>query len=69
MLWVMHAHSQPILCAYFFVDGRLAIHRANSDIRKLVRSVSKWAASVAMAKLFDKMPPTTPIARGTALSF
>lgn len=42
---------------YFFVDGRPAIHIANSDIIKLAKSVSKCAASVAMAKLFDTTPP------------
>lgn len=43
---------------YLRVDGRPAIHMANNDIMKLAKSVSKWAASVAMAKLFDHTPPT-----------
>lgn len=30
---------------------------ANSEIIKLAKSVSKCAASVAMAKLFDRTPP------------
>lgn len=38
----------------FFVEGRLAIHSENSDIIKLAKSVSKWAASEAIAKLFDR---------------
>lgn len=46
-------------CTYFRVDGRPANHIANNDIIKLAKSVSKWAASVAMAKLLDQTPPTT----------
>lgn len=38
----------------FFVFGLLAIYRENSEIMKLAKSVSKWAASEAIAKLFDK---------------
>lgn len=30
---------------------------AKSDIIKLAKSVKRWAASVAIAKLFDKTPP------------
>lgn len=48
-----------ILNIYLRVDGRPANHIANKDIIKLAKSVSKWAASVAMAKLFDITPPTT----------
>lgn len=44
---------------YFCVDGRPAIQMANSDIIKLAKSVNRWAASVAMARLFDSTPPTT----------
>ena len=42
---------------YRFVDGLPANQMANSDIMKLAKSVNKWAASVAIAKLFDKTPP------------
>lgn len=38
----------------FFVAGLVAIHREKRLIMKLAKSVSKWAASVAIAKLFDK---------------
>lgn len=43
---------------YFLVDGRPASQMANSDIMKLAKSVSRCAASVAMAKLLDQTPPT-----------
>lgn len=36
---------------------------ANSEIIKLAKSVSKCAASVAMAKLFDRTPPEKEIER------
>lgn len=42
---------------YRWVEGRPAIQMANNEIIKLAKSVNKWAASVAIAKLFDKMPP------------
>lgn len=48
-----------IVYTYLRVDGRPAIQMANNDIIKLAKSVSKWAASVAIAKLFDITPPTT----------
>lgn len=50
-----------LLChkIYLRVDGRPANHIANNDIMKLAKSVSKCAASVAIAKLFDQTPPTT----------
>ena len=35
-----------------------ATHIENNDIIKEAKSVSKWAASVAMAKLFAQIPPT-----------
>lgn len=37
----------------FFVAGLVAIHNANKDIIKLAKSVSRCAASVAIAKLLD----------------
>jgi len=40
------------------VAGRLAIHNENKLIMKLAKSVRRWAASVAMARLFDRYPPT-----------
>lgn len=43
---------------YLRVDGRPANQIANNDIIKLAKSVSKWAASVAIAKLLDHTPPT-----------
>lgn len=42
---------------YRCVEGRPAIQMANSDIIKLAKSVNKWAASVAIAKLLDQIPP------------
>lgn len=42
---------------YRCVEGRPAIHMANRDIIKLAKSVNKWAASVAIAKLLDQIPP------------
>jgi len=39
------------------VDGRPAIQMENREIIKLAKSVSKCAASVAMAKLIDRTPP------------
>ena len=35
-----------------------ATHIENNEIIKEAKSVSKWAASVAMAKLFAQIPPT-----------
>lgn len=53
------AISKQTHSTYLRVDGRPANQIANSDIIKLAKSVSKWAASVAIAKLFDHIPPTT----------
>lgn len=39
------------------MEGRAANHIAKSDIIKLAKSVNKCAASVAIARLFDKTPP------------
>lgn len=39
------------------VAGLEPTHIANTDIIKLAKSVSKCAASVAIAKLLDKIPP------------
>lgn len=39
------------------VGLRLETHRANSEIMKAAKSVSKCAASVATARLLDKIPP------------
>lgn len=36
------------------VGLRLDTHRANSEIMKAAKSVSRWAASVAMARLLDR---------------
>lgn len=49
--------SNYIKITHRCVDGRPAIQMANNDIIKLAKSVSKWAASVAIAKLFDATPP------------
>lgn len=37
----------------FFVAGRLATHRATIEIMKDTKSVRRWAASVAIARLPD----------------
>ena len=42
-----------------FVDGRLASHIENNEIMNDAKSVKRWAASVAMAILLLKTPPTT----------
>lgn len=53
----------PITSARYQPNGILRVagleptHRANKDIIKLAKSVSRWAASVAMAKLLDRTPP------------
>ena len=39
---------------YLLVAGLLATHNENRDIIKLAKSVKRCAASVAIAKLFDK---------------
>lgn len=44
---------------YLRVDGRPANQMANNDIIKLVKSVSKCAASVAMASELEYTPPIT----------
>lgn len=41
----------------FLVGGLDPTHSANNEIIKLPKSVSKCAASVAMAKLPDHTPP------------
>lgn len=63
----MHGHALLILrieliilskcISYFLVAGLLATQRENSDIIKLTKSVNRCAASVAIARLFDKNPP------------
>ena len=37
--------------------GLEAIHIENKEMRKEAKSVNKWAASVAMARLFAMIPP------------
>lgn len=39
------------------VGGRDATHSEKRDIIKLAKSVKRWAASVAIARLPDKTPP------------
>ena len=39
--------------------GLAAIQMATSEIMKEAKSVRRWAASVAMARLLDRTPPTT----------
>lgn len=41
----------------FLVAGLLATQMEKRDIMKDAKSVSKCAASVAIAKLFDNIPP------------
>lgn len=41
----------------FLVAGLLATHIENKDIINEAKSVNKCAASVAIAKLFDNIPP------------
>ena len=41
--------------------GLEAIHMENNEMRKEAKSVSKWAASVAMARLFAMIPPAINI--------
>jgi predicted TIM-barrel enzyme len=40
-----------------FLAGLVAIHQANKEIIKEAKSVSKWAASVAIANEFASTPP------------
>ena len=39
--------------------GLPATQMANSEIMKEAKSVRRWAASVAMARLLERTPPTT----------
>ena len=41
------------------VLGRPASQRAKSETMKDARSVRRWAASVATARLLERPPPTT----------
>ena len=44
---------------YFIYLGLPATQMANSEIMKEAKSVRRWAASVAMARLLERTPPTT----------
>ena len=43
----------------FLLLGLAAIQIATSEIMKEAKSVRRWAASVAMARLLERTPPTT----------
>jgi len=46
-----------------WVAGLEATHKAHSEIMKLAKSVRRCEASVAIAKLLDKYPPTNKISK------
>ena len=57
-------HHQPALCQpkLIFFDGFIvATQSENSEIRKLAKSVNKWAASVIIAKLLAIEPPESQL--------